>query len=296
MGLGHHGQPLRALRLRDGGHRRRALGAHVAAAAIAEAVIHAAGSPFVAARGDGRRAGERMPPERSGGAGHHLGEAGAAQRRHRVGACPRPLEDVAARVDLAVDVAGLSGHADLDFDLVVVRLELLEPERPVFDGGALGQLRGAVPAARLAHHLEVPRVQPPALGPVVKRGAADGVHHRVNRRPRRVRRRRVGPVRRNLAIGLLHRLRPAAEVVAQLVGREVRRRQPRARFESDDVEPGLCERQRRHAAGGAEPHDDDVGAAKLSGHAPACGSRTSSSRRPTCAWAPFSRRGSAAPR
>ena len=43
-------------------------------------------------------------------------------------------------------------------------------------------------------------------------------------------------------------------------------RQPRARFEPDDVEPGLRERQRGHAAGGAEADDDDVGPRQLSRH------------------------------
>ena len=39
----------------------------------------------------------------------------------------------AARIDLPVDVAGLPGNADLVFDLVVVRLELVVAERPIFD-------------------------------------------------------------------------------------------------------------------------------------------------------------------
>ena len=150
------------------------------------------------------------------------------QRRHRIGARAGALEDVAALVDGAADIAGLAGDADLVLDLVVVGLELLEPERPVLHRRALGDARGAVAARGLAHHLEVPRIEPPALRPVVQRGAADRVHHRMDGKARRIGRRRVGAMGRDLAVGLLRRLRPAAEIVAQLVGREIARRQPGA--------------------------------------------------------------------
>src|SRR5947207_6765568 len=39
-------------------------------------------------------------------------------------------------------------------DLVVVRLELVEAERPVFDGRPFRNPRGAVAALRFAHHLD----------------------------------------------------------------------------------------------------------------------------------------------
>ena len=54
-------------------------------------------------------------------------------------------------------------------------------------------------------------------------------------------------------------MRPVADVVAQLVGREVAASEPRAGFEADHLEARLRERQHRHAAGGAEADDDDVG-------------------------------------
>src|SRR3954469_4804459 len=113
-----------------------------------------------------------MPAEPARRRRHVLGELGAGERRHRVFAGTRALEDVAALVDGARDVAGLAGDADLVLDLVVPGLERLEPERPVLPRGALGDARGAVAARGLAHHLEVPRVEPPALRPVVQRGAA----------------------------------------------------------------------------------------------------------------------------
>ena len=238
----------------------------MAAAAVAEAVILAARALVIGRRVDRRRAREGVPAELARGARHAFGEFGAAQRRHRIAALARPLEDVAARIDDAVDVAGLAGHADLVLDLVVIGLELLEPERPILHRRALGHARGAVAPRRLAHHLEVPGIEPPALRPVVQRGAADRVHHRMNGQPRRIGRRRVRPVGRDFAVRLLRRLRPAAEIVAQLVGREVARGEPGARLEPDHLEPGARQRQRGDAADRAEPDDDDIGLLKVDGH------------------------------
>ena len=209
--------------------------------------------------------GERMPAEPARGGGHQVDEAGAAQRRHGIRPRARPLEDVAARIDGALDVAGLARDAHLVLDLVVVRLELLEAERPVFDRRALRHARRAVALRGLAHHLEVPRVEPPRLRPVVQRRAADGVHHRMAAGARGVGL-GVGAMRRHFLLRLLHRLRPVAHVVANLIGREVAARQPRAGLEADHVDAGLRERQHRDAAGGAEADHDDVGGLELSGH------------------------------
>src|SRR5580704_6526920 len=120
-----------------------------------------------------------MPPEGARGPRHLLDERIPPQRRHRVAALARTLEDVALRIDLPVDVARLARHADLVLDPVVVRLELLETERPVLHRRPLRYPRHAVAPLCLADDLEVPRVQPPALSPVVERGAADAVHHGV---------------------------------------------------------------------------------------------------------------------
>ena len=66
-------------------------------------------------------------------------------------------------------------------------------------------------------------------------------------------------MRRHFLLRLLHRHRPVAHVVADLVGREVALGEPRAGFEADDVDARLRERQHGDAAGGAEADDDDVG-------------------------------------
>src|SRR5678816_4214238 len=70
----------------------------------------------------------------------------------------RAFEDVAAAIDASVQVAGLAGDADLVLDAIVVGLELLEAERPVFDGRPLRDARSAIPTRGLARHFEVPRL------------------------------------------------------------------------------------------------------------------------------------------
>src|SRR5262245_11668264 len=136
-----------------------------------------------------------MPAEPAHGSAHHLSEARSAKRRHRILARARTLEDIATPIDAPVDVARLAGGADLALAAIVVRLELFETERPVFDGRSFRDARAAIATGRLAHDLEVPRAQAPALCPVVERGSANGVHHRVNGEARRISRRRVGAMR-----------------------------------------------------------------------------------------------------
>src|SRR5438093_5007440 len=125
-----------------------------------------------------------MPSERARRGRHILQELGAAQRRHWIAALARTFERVAVRIDRPADVARLSGYADFMLDAVVVRLELVETERPILDGRSRGNPRRTVSTLRLAHHLEIPRVQPPALRPVMQRRTADRVLHRMQRWPR----------------------------------------------------------------------------------------------------------------
>ena len=131
MRVGDDLQAVGGHRFGERADRRRVLGVDVAAAAATVAVVHAARAIVIGQRVDRRRAGEGVPAKPCGRRRHALGEPGAAQRRHRVGALARSLEDVTARIDLAVDVAGLAGNADLVFHLVVVGLEFLKPERPI---------------------------------------------------------------------------------------------------------------------------------------------------------------------
>src|SRR5262249_26260027 len=154
-----------------------------------------------------------------------------------------------ARIDHAFHVAGLSRHAERVLDLVVVRLELVETQRPVFHGGTPGNSLRALAPLRLAHDAEVPGREAPAPPPLVQRRAADAVHHRVDRRARIVGRLRVRSVHRDLAVRLLGGLGPAAEVVAELVGREVLWPETRAGLERDHLTARGRERLDGDAAG-----------------------------------------------
>src|SRR5262245_59320331 len=97
-----------------------------------------------------------MPAEAARRIRHHVGEAGSAKRGHRVLARTRAFEDIAAAIDAAVDIARLAGDADFALDAIVVRLELLQPEWPVFDGRSFWDAPGAIAFRRLADDLEVP--------------------------------------------------------------------------------------------------------------------------------------------
>ena len=255
----------------------------MAPAPVAEAVVAARRAVLVADGVHRRRAGERMPAEPARRPGHLLDEAGPAQRRHRVGAAPRSLEDVAAFVDHAADVAGLPGDPDRVLDPVVVLLQRVEAERPVLHRRPHRQPRRAVAPRRLADDPEVPRVEPPALRPVVQRGAADRVHHRVQRAARRIGGRRVAAMHRDLAVRLLRRLGPAAVVVEQLVRRVVAGAQPRPRLETGHVQTGLRQRQHGDPAHRAEADHDDVPLRELNRHGSSARGRrrTPGSRRPT---------------
>src|SRR5687768_6839168 len=137
----------------------------------AEAVVTAPGPPFVGTRVDRSRSGKWMPTEAACSGSHLVVPVGPAQRRHRVFAPACAFENVSTSIDCSVDVARLAGHAKLVLDNVVVALQLLEAERPVFNSGAGGNPRRAVASDRLARRLEIPWAEPPALRPIVKRRA-----------------------------------------------------------------------------------------------------------------------------
>ncbi len=160
-------------------------------------MIEAARPSLIGLRIDRRGTGKRVPAELCRRARHHVRKFGAAQRRHRIVALARSFENIAALIDPAADIAGLSRHADLMFDDVVSGLQLIETEGPVLDRRAFGNACGTVAARRLAPDLEIPRIEPPALRPIMQRGPADRVHHRMDGWPRRIRRRCVRPVGRH---------------------------------------------------------------------------------------------------
>ena len=262
----NHGETLGLQRLGYGGHRCGILRVHMTAAAIAVAVIHARRAFVVGYRVDRSRTGERRPAQFLRHVAHVIRKLRTTQWRHRVFTRARRFKNIAARIDLALDIAGLAGDADFVFDLVVIRLQLFVAKRPILHRAALGDARRAVAFGGITHHLEIPRIQPPALRPVMQRGAAYRIHHRMQWKARCIRRLGIGPMRGYLGVGLLHRLRPAAKIIAQLVRRKIARGQPVARFETYDIQPRACERQHRRATDGAQTHDHDIRALEISGH------------------------------
>src|SRR6516162_1690612 len=147
-----------------------------------------------------------------------------------------------------------------------MRFERLYTARPVLHCRAFRDAPCAVASGRLADNFEIPRIEPPALRPIMQGRATDSVHHRVDRQPRRIGRRSVRPMCRYLAIRFLSRLRPAAEVVAQFIRGEVARHQPSTRLNADYLKPRLRQRKGCDAANGPEADDHNVSFLQVSGH------------------------------
>src|SRR5215471_10961157 len=128
-----------------------------------------------------------MPAERFSSSNHFLHVSAGAERRQWILAPARSLEKVSGLILFSTDVSGLTRNADLVFDFVVVRFEFFVGEWPVFDRRTLGNTRRPIAPDRFGANFEIPGIQSPALRPVMHRGAADGVHHRVIDSRRRLR-------------------------------------------------------------------------------------------------------------
>lgn len=172
---------------------------------------------------------ERVVAERPGGLAEQIGVRVRRQRRVRVRAGAWPLERIATREDVAVEVPGLARCADVVLERVVVRLQLVVRDPPVLDLDALGELVLAVPVDHVRAVTEVRRQEPPQLRRPVDGGTAD-TRARVERpvlthRQRGLR--RVRPPRPRLTVEVDHHrvARRVAEAVV-VVG-ELRVRPPR---------------------------------------------------------------------
>src|SRR5262252_11082017 len=108
-----------------------------------------------------------MQTDFRGRRGHHLGEAGSPERRHRIVAFPRTLEDIPAPVQSSIDVARFTRDSNFTLHVVVIRLEFLVAERPILDRRAFRNSRSAISPFRLTDDFEVPGIDPPTLSPVM---------------------------------------------------------------------------------------------------------------------------------
>jgi len=202
----------------------RALCIDVTASTVAVSMVGTAGTSFIGSAGNCRGRDEGMPAQQSRRRYQFVHVAGHPKRRHGVFAFARRFENVAALVQFARDISGLTGNSYRIFHFLVIRFELVVRERPVFDGRTLRDPRRAVAPDCLASHLEVPGIEPPALPPVVHRGAADGIHHLMGAldSPSRG----IGTNRRPFPGDLLSSRRPAPATQFEFVGRHVLRTQP----------------------------------------------------------------------
>jgi hypothetical protein len=96
------------------------------------------------------------------------------QRRERITAAPRRLEDVAPVDLLALQIAGLSGDADFVLGAIVIGFEIGVAQRPVDERGIFRNRRGAVALNGVRAHPEIVLVKSPGNGAVVN-GAAAGL-------------------------------------------------------------------------------------------------------------------------
>ena len=95
------------------------------------------------------------------------------QRRIRVLPRARPLEGIAARLNLAVEVAGFARKPDGVLELVVVFLQLVVGHRIILDGGVPRDGALAVSLDGVGAHFERPRTMPPRPAGPVETGAAE---------------------------------------------------------------------------------------------------------------------------
>jgi hypothetical protein len=210
---------------------------------------------------NGCRRPERLPAELFRGLRHVIGESAAAQRRHRIFALPRRFEDIAAWIDLALQIAALAGDAYFVLHQVVERLQIVVTDGPVFKSRTFGKRARAVAPRHLAARLEIPGMEPPALRPIVNRRAPDRIHHGMNERtkiaaPCGLSRRLTR--RRHLLVRFGNGSEQAADVIVKFVGLEGLGIHPRAGLDAGDLQPRPSQRQHGHAAGRSQPDDGHV--------------------------------------
>jgi len=179
------------------------------------------------------------------------------ERRQRIFATARRLEDVAAVDLLALQIAGLAGDAELVLGAVVERLEVGIAQRPIRDRGILRDRLGAVALNRVRARAEVVLVHAPGHGAVMD-GAAAGLIAVILHRERRSAGIGVGPPGDGLAFDVGSQI--LALEIAQLVVRlEVLRGETRAALEPDHLHAGLAELGGEDAARSANADDHNIG-------------------------------------
>jgi hypothetical protein len=154
----------------------------MASASIAISMKGATGTAAVFLGVDRGRRTKGLPTKLARDIGHMIGETAATQWGHGVFALARPFVDIASEIGLALEISGLARYADFVFHDVVIRLQIVVAERPVFECRSFGDCSWSVALLRFGARFEIPRIEPPALRPIMDGRSTHGVHHGMDLR------------------------------------------------------------------------------------------------------------------
>ena len=201
----------------------------------------------------------------------HLARENLGERRQRIFAGARRLEGIAARLDLAAQIAGLAGDRRRVFELVVIGLELVIGDAPVLDRHVLGNEALAVALLVERAHLELHVGPAPGVAAPVHARAADALarQERAEAAHRQRLLRGIVADGQRVALGIHHQFltHHVAQLVTDVGQRVVGAAGAHlAALERDDLEAGVRELLRQNAAGPAEPDDGDVDFFQFRGH------------------------------
>src|SRR4029077_19575107 len=207
------------------------------------------------------------------GVAEHLARENGRQRRERIFPRARCLERIAARLNLAVDVAGFAGDRSGILELVVVGLELSVSDAPILDGHVLWDKALAVARLVIGADFEFHIGPAPGMTTPMDAGAADHLAGQERAEPthRECFLGRTVAHRDGVARGVLHQV--VAYDIAQLVADVGQRiivlaRARCATLERDHLQTEFRQFLGENAASPAQPDDDNIDFFEFGGHGP----------------------------
>jgi hypothetical protein len=198
--------------------------------------------------------------------GHRLGEERALicgpRRRVWILARARPLVRIAARLYLAVQVAGLAADPEDLLKLVIAGLDVVPGDAPVLQIAVLGNERCAIALLDARVHLEIMRQKAARIAAPMRRRPADHLArlectHLAHRqcRLRVVVAKRKGVARQVLDVALAIELQLVVHAGALKVGVDI---ELPAALQAHDAQPGAGQFHGHDRADHATADDDDI--------------------------------------